>query len=358
MRDAVLGQHVLQHRPLQQRRVAERRRREDHALGAARLHLLEQEHALLLALGVVLGRGRGRAVQEGLRQLGQRVAVGGHLVEQPAADEHEVVVDDVAAGHLDGLDQRQRRLLAEAAGEHDARVVALGPLQLVGRGQVLPHQRGVLLHRQHHAGALQQVDLGGRRLPRLGGAVGVKVTQRLPVVVIGGDRCVQLGVGDRCAAQLAQVVADVLHLLDVELAADAVLVVLRHVDVAHVLGRKQDLPHARQVADHVADAREEHAVQAVQPAGQAQLDGRARDAADVALVVGVALDHLGLVAAAEDAHRQHARRVDDLARHVHRHVADRLAAGRAVLPGLDGVEVQVLEQRLAARDDLQDFGLG
>ena len=66
--------------------------------------------------------------------------------------------------------------------------------------------------------------------------------------------------------------------------------------------------------------------------GQAELDGRARNAADVALVVGVALDHLELVAAAEDADRQHAGGVDQLARHVDRHVADRLAPGLGGLP--------------------------
>ena len=59
---------------------------------------------------------------------------------------------------------------------------------------------------------------------------------------------------------------------------------------------------------------------------------RARDAADVALVVGVALDYFDLVASAEDADRQHAGGVDELARNVNRHVADRFAAGHGGLP--------------------------
>ncbi len=140
--------------------------------------------------------------------------------------------------------------------------------------------------------------------------------------------------------------------MDVERAADVVLVVLRHVEVLDVLVLEQDLPHAREVADHVADRREHHAVEAVEPAGEPQLDRRARDAADVALVVGVALDHLELVAAAEDADRQHPGRVDELARDVDRHVADRLASRHGGLPRLDRAEVEVLEQRLAALDDL------
>src|SRR5690606_16700544 len=61
-----------------------------------------------------------------------------------------------------------------------------------------------------------------------------------------------------------------------------------------------------------------------------------------------------LVAAAEDADRQHPRGVDQFARHVHRHVADRLAARRGGFPLLDRVEVKVLEERLAAIDDRFD----
>ena len=156
------------------------------------------------------------------------------------------------------------------------------------------------------------------------------------------------------AAQPAEILAQHLELADVERAADRVDEVLRHVDVVDVLVLEQQLPHAGQVADHVADRREQHAVEAVEAAGQPELDRRARNAADVALVVGVALDHLERVAAAEDADRQHARRVDQLARHVDRHVADRLAPRHGGLPLLDGVEVEVLEQRLAALDDLDD----
>ena len=49
-----------------------------------------------------------------------------------------------------------------------------GRAHLLGGGQVVAHQLRVLLHRQHHAGAQQQVDLGGGRLPGAG-AVGVEV---------------------------------------------------------------------------------------------------------------------------------------------------------------------------------------
>ena len=108
---------------------------------------------------------------------------GGDVVQQPARHQHEVVVDDVAARHLDRLDQAERRLLAERAGQHDARVVALRPRQRVGRGNVLADELRVLLGRQHHAGAQHQVDLGGRRLPRLLRAVRIQVADRGAVLV-------------------------------------------------------------------------------------------------------------------------------------------------------------------------------
>jgi hypothetical protein len=292
-----------------------------------------------------------------LRQLGQRVAVVGHVVQQPARHQHEVVVDDVAARHLDRLDQRQRRLLAERPVDHHARVVALGPLPARPR----PGTRAAARCAPPPAAPCRRAAAG--RPPRSAPAtawraVGVQVADRAAVLVVDRDRGVELGVGDRRCRAARPGRRGCAASRDVERAADLVLVVLRHVDVAHVLVREQQLPHARQVADDVADAREQHAVQAVEPPGQAELDGRARDAADVALVVGVALDHLELVAAAEDAHRQHAGGVDQLARHVHRHVADRLAARCRGLPVLDGAEVQVLEQRLAALHDARTSGVG
>ena len=354
----MLREHVLQHRALEQRRVAERRGGEHHALRAAGLHLFQQEAPLVLAPLVVLGGGRCRPVQERLREFLERLAVGRDVVEQPARDQHEVVVDHVAAGHLDRLDETERRLLAERAVDHHARVVALRPRQLVDFGEVLAHEFRVVLRRQHHARAEQQVDLGGRRLPGLLRAVRVEVADRGPVLVVDRDRRVQLRVGDRRAAQRSEPVAQHLEFVHVVVAADRVLVVLRDVEVADVLVLEQDLPHAGQVADHVADRREEHPVEAVEPAGEAQFDRRARDPADVALVVGVALDHLEAVAAAQDPDRQHARRVDDLARHVDRHVADRLATRRGGLPLLDRVEVEVLEHRLAGFDDLDGAGRG
>jgi hypothetical protein len=216
---------------------------------------------------------------------------------------------------------------------------------------VLADEDRVLLGRQHHPRAEHQVDLGGRGLPRRRGAQRVEVADRGAIVVVDGDRRVELGVGDRRAAQAPEVRAQHLELVDVPAAADRVVVVLRHVEVADVLVLEQDLPHARQVADHVADRREQHAVEAVEPAGEPELERRARDPADVALVVRVALDHLERIAAAEDADRQHAGRVHQLARHVDRHVADRLAARRGSLPRLDRAKVEVVEQRLAALDD-------
>ena len=53
---------------------------------------------------------------------------------------------------------------------------------------------------------------------------------------------------------------------------------------------------------------------AVQTAVEAQLDRAARDVADVRLVVGIAADDLEIVAAADDAHRQHPLSVEQLAR--------------------------------------------
>ena len=141
----------------------------------------------------------------------------------------------------------------------------------------------------------------------------------------------QFVIGYRLAAQLGEIVPELSQFVDVEIAPDVVPVVLRNVEIAGIDMRKHQFPHAGQIADHVADRREQHAVDKIETARHAELDGRARDAADIALVVGVAVDDLELVAAADNAERQHAGGVNDLARHVDRHVADHLAAGLPLL---------------------------
>ena len=167
----------------------------------------EQVLALVRLVLVVLGRGLRRAVQEGLGQLLERVARDGHVVEQPAHDQHEVVVDDVAAGHLDRLDQAERRLLAERAGQDDARVVApaAAPASVAARysrtSAVCSSSGSTMPARS------TQVHLGGRRLPGLLRAVGVQLAHRAPVLVVHGDRGAQRVVGDRLAGELAEVLA-------------------------------------------------------------------------------------------------------------------------------------------------------
>ena len=205
-------------------------------------------------------------------------------------------------------------------------------------------------------GAHDQVDFGRRRLPGLLGAEGVDLAHQPAVLVVERDGVAQLVVGDRLAAQRSEIVAQLGQFLDVVVAADLVAIVLRHVEIARIDLRKHDLPHAGEVADHVADRGEQHAVDEIEPAGDAEFDRRARDAADVALVIGVAVDHLQLVAAADDAERQHVAGMDDLARNVDRHVADHLATRFRRLPLARRIEVQIFEQPRRMRDDFRGGG--
>ena len=66
------------------------------------------------------------------------------------------------------------------------------------------------------------------------------------------------------------------------------------------------------------------------------------------------MDHLELVAAAENADWQHAGGMDQLARHIDRHVTDHLAIGRRLFPCFDRAEIEVVEQRLAVIDNFLD----
>jgi hypothetical protein len=78
-------------------------------------------------------------------------------VANEARTKHEVVVHDVAARALDGLDQPERRLLAERAHDDDAAVVAR-PLWIgLDVGQILSRARDELLGGNDLAGSQQEV---------------------------------------------------------------------------------------------------------------------------------------------------------------------------------------------------------
>ena len=265
--------------------------------------------------------------------------------------DHVVVIDDVAAGQFDRLDEVQRRLLAERTIDDHAAVVTLLSLALLGLDQVVAQHLVVLFDREHQASAHQQVDFRRRNLPRLTGAHAVHRLNQRAVLVVDLDRGAQRVVGDLASGQVLEALTQLVELVGVVVSANVVPVVLRHVEVAHVLAREQQLPHARQVADHVTDAGEQHAIDKIHALGEAQLDGRAWDATDVALIVGVAVDDFEAVASAHDAKREHARGMDDLARHIHRHVGDNLARGVGLFPLSCGSEIEVFVKRFAARDD-------
>src|SRR6516164_8964243 len=114
---------------------------------------------------------------------------------------------------------------------------------------------------------------------------------------------------------------------------------------------KHHFPHAREISDHVANRGKQHAIDKIEPARHAKLDCRARNAANIALVVGIAVNHFELIATSQDTERQHVGGVNNLARNVKRHIANHLAAGLRRLPFPRGSKRQIFEQRLSARDD-------
>ena len=121
---------------------------------------------LLLELDVFAG-GLYRLFKERHRQICNGIAFGRDASHQPAIHQHVVVIDDMAAGDLDGLDEVQGGLLAERTRNDDAGFVAHRAILLLRRSEIVPHQLRVLLDGQDHACPHQQIDLGGRRFPWL-----------------------------------------------------------------------------------------------------------------------------------------------------------------------------------------------
>ncbi len=299
---------------------------------------------------------RDAVLEEGAHEVLERVAFHRHVAADPAVDWHEVVVHDVAAGAFEGLDEAQGRLLAERAGQEHAR--------LVHRASALIHlhaflvgaaERSVLLGREKDTGAHQHVELVRGDLPRLTATQVVERADGLPILVVDADgvaQCVRV-VGP--GASLDEFRREALEFLSVERPADGGVEILGHVEVTHELVRKLHFPHAGEVADHVACRGEEHPVERVEAAVQAQLDRASRDVADVGLVVRIPADDLEVIPPAEDADGQHVLGVEELARHVDRHVADGKPS-RALLPRRHGREAVVTRETLGLLDHVMHGG--
>ena len=78
---------MLQHRPLEQRRIAEARAGEDHALGLRAPHRPNEMLPLLLQIGLVFRRGRFGLMQERARQIHERLAFRRDIGGEPASDQ-------------------------------------------------------------------------------------------------------------------------------------------------------------------------------------------------------------------------------------------------------------------------------
>src|SRR5690606_1475249 len=147
-----------------------------------------------------------RALDEALGQRADRVAGLGHVGGYPAQADQQVVVDDVAVV-VDRLEHFQRRLLAEAPDEDDARLVLRLALARPDCGNRALEQRVVFLGGNARAGASQQVRLGTAQLPRLVAADRVELAQQRPVAVVDPEAGTQALVVRRAAGLLLQLAA-------------------------------------------------------------------------------------------------------------------------------------------------------
>ena len=210
----------------------------------------------------------------------------------------------------------------------------------------------MFIDRQNHARAHQQVHFRRRYLPWLRRAVRVEFFYCPTVFVIHDDRRTQIVVRNFTAAEFGELIAEKLQLARVEDTADVQIKILRHIEVTDQLVGELELPHSREISNDITGTGKEHAVELIEPTGNSEFDRGTGDSADVALVVGVAVDHIQLIATTQNTNRQHAGGMNDLPRHIDRHMTDRLAAAPRRLPLLDVFEIEVVIQILTTLDNL------
>ena len=168
--------------------------------------------------------------------------------------------------------------------------------------------------------------------------------------VVDADAADQVLVIDGAAGDFLEGRFDAFVFLSQVGGAQRAVQILGEVDVLNSKVRQVSLDDAGQVPGRIADRVEDHSVEQVQSAGQPQLKGALHDGANERLKARVSVGDLDLVAPADDAHRQHARSVDQLYRRVHREAADSLPSRISCLPFLDRSEAWVVEYLARLRD--------
>src|SRR6266542_592801 len=187
VRDACALEPLLHEHVVEERGLAELRGGEDDGIGPGPADLLDEAVGAVLPSLVPRGA-RDRAVDVGGAQAREGVAVAGDVVDEPAPAEQEIVLDDVAAGLLEHLEQAEGRLLAEEALEDHAHAVLAAPAPGGQSGQqgVEPDDR--LFRRRAGGRAENEVQLCGGELLGLGDAEGVEGTQPRAQPVVRLDR--------------------------------------------------------------------------------------------------------------------------------------------------------------------------
>ena len=170
----------------------------------------------------------------------------------------------------------------------------------------------------------------------------VQIEDQVPHLAIRLDRSEQVLVGRGAAGDLAEIVEQGAQLALPEGSAELGVALMRKIEVTDIHLWIQELPHPREVADHVTGRREEGRRQEVQSARLRELHNRSWQMADIALVEGVAADDLDLVAAAVDPDWEHSAGVDDLARRVHRQVTRHGAPALLLEPPPCDPEIEIV----------------
>jgi len=205
----------LEHGLIEQRGIAEGRRGEDDALGARRTNLANQRRTFLLFTDVAC-RGCDTFAEVGIGDGRDRIPGLVDLAFDEAKSELEVVIDDVASGRFECLDQADGRLLAECAADDDANVVVDARVSPLCSGCKSTDHRCVLGGFEHAAGARHEVSLRSANAPWLAHPDRIELGESGAAIVLDGDGGAQTLVVERAGAALVQLSGDAAHLRDVE----------------------------------------------------------------------------------------------------------------------------------------------
>jgi hypothetical protein len=162
----------------------------------------------------------------------------------------------------------------------------------------------------------------------------VEISDQLAIVVVQGDRLLQVRLGDRSAAHTFQLLDKPLVLTTQEINAGRRTGIVRKMEKIHVKVGEIPLHHETEVASRIADGTKDDTVEYFEVFPKSHLQRGLNNGTDKGTKAGVGVLNVESIPATAEPDGQHACGMNDLDRRVYREIANYSGTPMLVFPAM------------------------